>query len=172
MIPGRAPTVSGSPRTTFQKQKTYSTLNTLVSPFQKTKDKKSKQIQVPEKKRMQLDIRAEVCNVLLPENDTVRGGVALSLRSATLLTTFGSVSAPQLDFGSALADEDEDQESDEVVVTVTKYTMGVSDMGMQIVRVDEAEQETRIQMLAEVHVKMGMEFLVGHVPKTILVCFV
>lgn len=119
-----------------------------------------------------MDIRAEVCNVLLPENDTVRGGVALSLRSATLLTTFGSVSAPQLDFGSALADEDEDQESDEVVVTVTKYTMGVSDMGMQIVRVDEAEQETRIQMLAEVHVKMGMEFLVGHVPKTILVCFV
>ena len=166
MLPGRA-TAPGSPRT--QKQKTYSTLNTLVSPFQKAKDKKPTQAQAPERKRLQLDIRTEVCHVFLPENDNSRSGVALSLSSATLFTTFSSVSTPMLDFGAPNLGEDEDELDKEVVVIVNNYALGASDMGLQIVRVDDRGEEARIQMLADVQVKMGMYFLVGNVPKSILV---
>jgi uracil DNA glycosylase len=66
--------------------------------------------------------------------------------------------------------DEEEQEEKEVVVTVTKYAMGAGDMGLQIVRVDELGKETRIQMLADVQVKMSMDFLIGNVPKTVVVC--
>lgn len=167
MIPGAAkPAPDSTP-----KQKTYSTLNTLVSPFQKSKDgKKGKRPQAPEKKRMQLDIRSEVCRAFLPENDNSRNGVAVSLGSATLLTTFSAVSAPLLDFGSVNLDDDSDEEREnEVVVIVNKYDMGASNMCLQIVQVDDAQKETQIQMLSDVNVKMGMDFLIGQVPKAVMV---
>lgn len=166
LLPGRAVAAAIPRNDSSKKPKTY---NTLVSPFQKKDAKKAAPALVAEKRRTQLDIKAESIVAFLPENDQSKNGLLVEIPSATLVTNFKTIGAPLLDLD--LDDDEEDEQVKELIVTLTVYEMAANRLELHLINVDEAGKETRTLGIGGMDAKMGMEFIVGDVTKPVSVSF-